>query len=144
MHADPEGNPPVPFAARRPRRPLIRRRARSHVRGGVTKVRYGLPDARGRERRNDLLQGTHQSPRPKEDIVTKLKMLVVTAIATLAIGAGGLAAAPSASAAVVSCEQAQAVAEFYNSLAVVEQMHGNPTAAVAWVERAVAVVLRYC
>ena len=35
--------------------------------------------------------------------MTKLKMLVVTAIATLAIGAGGLAAAPSASAQPLRC-----------------------------------------
>jgi hypothetical protein len=43
-------------------------------------------------------------PRPKEDIVTKLKMLVVTAVATLATGAGGLAAPPSASALPNSCD----------------------------------------
>ena len=40
--------------------------------------------------------------------MSKLKTLAVTAIATLAIGAGGLAAAPSASAKQIDCDRALA------------------------------------
>ena len=74
----------------------------------------------------------------------KLKHLAVAGLAAAVIGAGALVGPPTASAAYVTCEQATATAEFYNALAVVEQMHGNPAAAVDWVKRAVAVVLRYC
>jgi hypothetical protein len=68
----------------------------------------------------------------KEDIMTRLKMLAVTVIATLAIGAGGLAAAPSASAKPIKCaaiprvldvaNQALAGGKYYAALALYERL----------------------
>jgi hypothetical protein len=51
--------------------------------------------------------------RPRGDLMTRLRMLAVTALATASIGVGGLAAAPAASAYPMTCGQAILIALAY-------------------------------
>jgi outer membrane protein assembly factor BamD (BamD/ComL family) len=84
-----------------------------------------------------LYESTHGS---KEDIMTKLKTLAVTGIATLAIGAGGLAAAPSASAQPRSCADVAQTWLAWGNRALAE---GRYNAAWNYFERA-SEVMKHC
>ena len=74
----------------------------------------------------------------------KLKMFAVAVLAAAVIGVGGLVAAPSASAAPKTCEQALALARAYIAAGDVMFALGHTSAAAGYYGRAQGVIEAAC
>ena len=74
----------------------------------------------------------------------KLRMFAPAALAAAAIGVGGLATAPAASAAPKTCEQALALARAYIAVGDVLLAYGHSSAAAGYYGRARGVVEGAC
>jgi len=77
-------------------------------------------------------------------IVTKLKMFAAAALAATAIGAGTLAAAPSASAMPKTCAQAQQLARAYILIGDMLYAGGHYSAAAGYYGRAEGLLEAAC
>jgi hypothetical protein len=76
--------------------------------------------------------------------MARFKMFAVAALATLVLGVGGLAAAPSASAMPMSCDRALALSQAYIVIGNMLYNDGNYTAASYYYGRATGVVEGAC
>lgn len=76
--------------------------------------------------------------------MTKLKTFAVTALAAATIAVGGLVAAPTASAAAMTCNEALATAYKYEYLGNVLYAMGNAAAATFWYGRAAGLIEAAC
>ena len=77
--------------------------------------------------------------------MTKLKMFAATALATTAVGIGGLAAAPSASAQPMSCDTALRLADHYRALGdIALYVFGSPATASFYYGKASGLMAAAC
>jgi hypothetical protein len=76
--------------------------------------------------------------------MTKLKLIAMTAVAAVAIGVGGLVAAPSASAARYSCSQALTMSQMYIAFGDIFMSMGHVSMAASYYGRASGVVEASC
>jgi hypothetical protein len=75
--------------------------------------------------------------------MTKLKLIATTAVAALAIGVGGLVAAPPASA-MYSCSQALTMYKMYMTWGDIFMSQGHPSLASSYYGRAMGVLEASC
>ena len=76
--------------------------------------------------------------------MNKLKMFAITALAATMIGVGGLTAAPSASAAPMSCDRALALAQAYMVIGRMLYNDGNYRAAMYYYGQAQGLMQGAC